>query len=102
VVSVLLAVVLPTALVGRVASFKLIRPDGPAALSVWLACGILVPIVAVVGFMEANFLQSFIARGHTGYRGLYWVGVAAGALVTVPVGLVGHVLLRRLISRRFE
>jgi hypothetical protein len=101
-VPVLFAVVLPTALVAIVASLKLIRPKGLAALGTWLICGVLVPIVAVVGFMEANFLQTFIDRGHMGPRHLYWVGVGVGALITVPVGLIGHVLLRWFISRRFE
>ncbi|HUQ53732.1 MAG TPA: hypothetical protein VM692_16000, partial [Gammaproteobacteria bacterium] len=95
----LLAVVLPTALVAIVASRKLIQPQGIAALGTWLVCGVLVPIVVVIGFMEANFLQTWIVNGHARARSLYWVSVAVGALITVPVGLVGHVLLRWLISR---
>ena len=100
--AILLTVVLPTALVAIVASIKLVRPKGLAALGTWLICGVIVPIVAVVGFMEANYLQTFMARGHMGPRHLYWLAVGVGALITVPVGLIGHVLLRSFISRRFE
>jgi hypothetical protein len=95
-------VVVPTALIAVVASVKLIRPEGPAILGTWLICGLVVPILAVVGFMEAGYLHTFIASGHTGSRNLYWVAVAVGALITVPVGLIGHVLLRLWITRRFE
>ena len=99
---VLLTVVLPTALVATGASLKLIGPKGAAAPEMWLIAGALVPILAVIGFMEANFLETFIARGHWRHRGsLYWPAVAIGALVTVPVGLLGHLLLRWLVSRRF-
>jgi len=98
---VLLSIVLPTALVAIGASLKLIGPKGPASTKTWLVAGTFVPIVAVVGFLEANFLETFIVSGRVHRGSLYLLALGIGAIVTVPIGLLGHLLLRWLVSRRF-
>jgi hypothetical protein len=97
-----LTVVLPTALAAIAASLKLVRPNGVAAPTTWLIAGVVVPMVAVIGFMEANFLGTYIASGHTGPRANYWFAVVVGSMVTVPVGLLGHLVLRWVIGRRWR
>lgn len=95
----LLAIVLPTGFVAGIASSRLVRRNHVAALRSWIVAGVLVPIAAVVGFMEATFL----VERQTGSeeQRLYLSAVAVGALIAVPVGLAGHLLLRRWIKSRY-
>src|SRR5512147_1871039 len=93
----LLQVLLPTVLVAFLASMVLISPTRLASLSAWVLAGVLVPMGAVVGYFSPMFLFNPI-----GSAGLFLVFVAAGSMIVVPVGVVGHLLLRFLIARRFH
>ena len=94
-------VVFPTALVACVAALELIAEDSVATLRAWLLAGVLVPVAAVIGFLETRSLVNLILTGHWGTHALFWLAVIVGAMITIPVGLVGHVLLRWLIKARF-
>ena len=90
-------VLVPTLLVTVLASTVLISKNHLAATGKWALAGVLVPIGAVAGFFSPMFLLGPIRDG-----GLFLMFVAAGSMLTVPVGIIGHLLLRFLIARRFH
>jgi len=89
--ALLAQVLVPTVLVAFAASTALISATGLASVGRWALAGVLVPIGAVSGFFSPFLL------GPGG--GLFLMFVAAGSAIAVPVGVVGHLLLRYLISR---
>jgi hypothetical protein len=94
-------VVFPTALVACVASLELISENSVATLRAWLLAGVLVPVVAVIGFFETSSVVNLILTGYWSTHALFWLAVMVGAMITTPVSLVGHLLLRWLIKARF-
>jgi hypothetical protein len=98
----LATIVVSTAMVASVASFALITRDGPARLGQWLLAGFLVPILAVIGFLETNFVIGWILHGSDGgIRALYWASVTVGSMITIPMGVVASIVLLWAIRKRF-
>jgi hypothetical protein len=93
----LLQVLLPTVLVAFLASIVLISSTRLASLSAWVLAGVLVPMGAVVAYFSPMFLFNPMGNAE-----LFLMLVAAGSMIVVPVGVVGHLLLRFLIARRFH
>ena len=94
-------IVVPTAAVAYVFSLWLIRPRKLAPMWQWVLAGILIPIISVIGFWETLYLVERITTGHEPLRYLYVLMVLVGSTVTVPFGVLGILVIRWLISRRF-
>jgi len=67
-----------------------------------MTAAVVVPIAALIGFLETNYLIARILTGYQGTRGLYMLTVLAGSVFAGPVSLVGHVILRWTIGRHFN
>ena len=98
-------ILLMATFVAFLASSPLIRRDRVAGLPAWLLAGVLVPLVVAIGFPVVGYLVALIRwRDKTiwpMYAAMYWLAVSVAATVAVPLGVVGHLLLRWLIKRRF-
>jgi hypothetical protein len=97
----LAVIAVPTAAVAYVFSLWLIRPRKLAPIWQWVLAGILIPLVSVIGFWETLYLVERITTGHEPLRYLYVLMVLVGSTVTVPFGVLGILVIRRLIARRF-
>jgi hypothetical protein len=95
-------VAFPTMLVACIAALDLITEEGVATFRAWLLAGVFVPVAAVIGFLGTGSLINLILTGHWGPHPLFLLEVLVGSMITVPVGLAGHVLLRWLIKARFR
>ena len=90
-------VLLPTLVVSFAASVVLITSTRVASLISWLVAGVLVPIASLAGYLVPSRLA-----GPLGFNDLAWFELAIGSIFTVPVGLIGHLVLRWFIKRRFS
>jgi hypothetical protein len=89
-------VLLPTLVVSFVACFMLVGVKRVAGVVAWAIAGVLVPIGSVAGYLVPIQLE-----GPLGFGELAWFELAVASIITVPVGLVGHFVLRWIIRRRF-
>jgi hypothetical protein len=94
-------ILLMTTIVASVASSQLIRRDRVAGLPAWLLAGVLLPMVVAIGFPAVGYLVALIRWGYGSIAPMYWLTVSVAAAIAVPLGVVGHLLLRWLIKRRF-
>ena len=95
-------ILLMTLIVASVASSQLIRGDRVAGLPAWWCAGVLVPMVVATGFPVVGYVVALIRWGYSGgVIPMYWFTVSVAAAIAVPLGVIGHLLLRWLIKARF-
>ena len=99
---VLFSAVFPTAILTSVVSLKLISPSRIATLRAWLLAGVVVPTIAVFAFFETSNLVGRVLTGFWSQRILYWFNVEFAMIITVPLAILGHLLLRWLIKAWFD
>jgi hypothetical protein len=95
------SVLVPTAVVAAIASFRLVSAAGIAALWAWLLAGVLVPVVAAFGFLGTTILAGRVLDGQWNSVVMPGQIIAVAVTITVPLGIVGHLLLRWLIKSLF-
>jgi hypothetical protein len=93
----LVDVLSPTIAVSLVACFFVVGPARVASFPIWLLAGVLVPIGSVVGYLVPVHLAADFRVNE-----LLWFEIVVASLITVPVGLVGHLVLWLLMRRRFS
>jgi hypothetical protein len=92
----LIGVLTPTLAVSTIASLFLISTSRIANVTLWILAGVFVPLGSVVGYFVPIFLMS-----PTGLGEFEVFVLVATSIITAPVGVCGHLLLRWLINRRF-
>jgi hypothetical protein len=95
------SVLVPTVVVAAIASFTLVSAARMAGLWAWLLSGVLVPVAAAFGFLGTTILAGRILDGHWNAVVMPGQIIAVAVTITVPLGLVGHLLLRWLIKSLF-